>query len=210
MCNKCGSKKSIDDFEFRKDKNSYRNICKECRNKQSRLRYSLNKDKINEKRRNDYNKHKDEINAKRRETYSYNKDRINVQRKNRNKENIDPFDKLKKQVYNAICKSYERKGFTRTKSVEELLGMSLDEYVTKMLKLYEYSSKRKWDGKEKLCVDHVIPIWSAETVEELDRCNRALQFLTEVENRRKGGKISNGIGKNGKVIYSYFDPKWFK
>ena len=33
VCNKCGIEKPIEDFQFRKDTNSYRHACKECVNK---------------------------------------------------------------------------------------------------------------------------------------------------------------------------------
>lgn len=193
ICNKCGIAKSIDNFEYRKDKNSYRNTCKSCRNEERRKKYNADKDKINEKRREKYNENKDKINETR-----------------RNKRNqLTPTQKLKRQVYNAICNSYERKGFIRTKSVEEILGRSLDEVVEHLIKNYEHRYKKKYDATEKVCVDHIIPIWTAKTVEELDKCNRCLQLLSEKENHRKGGKMSNEIGKNGKVKYERFDPEWF-
>ena len=209
ICNKCGIEKNINEFEFRKDRNSYRNTCKECRRKASKEKYELYKDKRNESRRKRYNENKEEINKQRRELYNLNKNEINFRRRAKAKTELTPFQKLKQQVYNAICKSYERKGFVRTKTVEEILGRDLEEYVQRMIDMYEYSYKKPYNEKDKLCVDHIIPIWTARTVEELDDCNRCLQLLPEEENRRKGGKMSNGIGKNGKVIYEYYDPHWF-
>ena len=66
ICIKCEKEKPLSDFEFRKDKNSYRNICRECRNNQRRNRYQLNKEDINEKRRKSYQDNKIEYNTKRR------------------------------------------------------------------------------------------------------------------------------------------------
>lgn len=194
VCNKCGISKTLDNFEFRKDKNSYRNTCKQCRNEAKKQRYNDNKDLINERRR---------------EKYNLNKDKINEKRRNKTKNELTPIQKLRKQVYNAICKSYERKGFVRTKSVEGILGRSLDEEIKILVKSYEYEYKKKYDGTEKVCVDHIIPIWTAKNVEELDNCNKCLQLISEEENQRKGGRLSNGVGKNGKVKYVRVPYDWF-
>ena len=39
ICNKCEQTKELKYFEFRKDKNFYRNTCKNCRNAQRRNKY---------------------------------------------------------------------------------------------------------------------------------------------------------------------------
>ncbi|HHX69026.1 MAG TPA: hypothetical protein GX708_13380 [Gallicola sp.] len=193
ICNKCGQEKLLSEFEYRNDKNSYRNECKNCRNK---------------KRRENYNKNKEMINEKRREIYSLNKDEINLKR--RNSIESDPIKKLKKQVTNTIYKSYSRKGIKRTKSINEILGHDLDTEIEKLLKQYKYKYKKDYDGSEELQVDHIMPIWMAKTSEELDNANRALQLLPAAENRRKGGKLANGTYKNGKVRYTYYNPSWFE
>ena len=172
-CIKCGITKELEQFEFRKDQNSYRNACKECRNIESRKRYAINKDENNRKRRIKYQLNKEMINQKRRETYSLTKEEIN--RKRRNKLANNPIEKLKKQVASTINNSYIRKGFQRTKSIEEILGRSLDEEVALLLKHYKYKYRKEYDSTEKVHVDHIIPIRTAKTIDDVDRCNRCLQ-----------------------------------
>jgi len=212
-CNKCGVVKSIDSFEYRKDRGSYRHTCKDCRKKINsanyKLKYDLIKDKRNEARRKKYSENKKAINEKRRKIYNQNKDTINAKRREKRTKEMDPIKNLRQQVYNAVLKSYERKGFVRTKSIEEILGCSLEEKVDRMLELYKYSYKKEYENKEKICVDHIIPIWTAKTVEELDDCNHMIQFLPESENIRKGGRISDGIGRNGRIKYVCVDPDIF-
>ena len=85
ICIKCGVEKSVSEYEYRKEKNSYRSVCKECRNEARRKSYQLNINEINKKRRELYNQNKDEINSKR-----------------RSKIELDPIKKIKNQVSNTI------------------------------------------------------------------------------------------------------------
>ncbi len=204
ICNKCGVEKTLDSFEFRKDKNNYRSTCKECRNKQKREKYQLNKDFINQKRREKYNINKDEINQNRREHYNENKDEYNTKRRNRNN---DPMSRLRIQLMHSINKAYERKGFVRDESYEEILGYPIDNVIDYLLVTYKSNYKKEWDGILKFDIDHIVPIWTAKTEDELKKlCKRGnLQLLTKEENHRKGGKMSNGRGK-----YVYVDKSFFE
>lgn len=196
VCNICAKEKSIDFFEYRKDKNSYRNTCKECRNKKRRENYEKNKTEINEKRRENYEKNKVEINEKR--------------RKSKEVKNENPKLKLRAQIIKTIDKSFERKGLKREKKIEEILGCSIDKEVENLLFTYKAIYKKEWDGKEAVNIDHILPLWMANTLDEVEKaCSSGnLQLLTKKDNHIKGGKLSNGRGKNGKVKYEYYyDPE---
>ena len=52
ICNKCNLEKELNEFEFQKNKNTYRNICKECRNLQRRERYQKHKMKYCKRKEN--------------------------------------------------------------------------------------------------------------------------------------------------------------
>ena len=152
---------------------------------------------------------KELINQKRRENYALNKDEKN--KKRRSNAEFDPIKKLKKQVASTIYNSYIRKGFQRMKPVDEILGRSLDEEVERLLKYYKHKYKKEYDGTEQVHVDHIIPLWMAKTVDDVDKCNRCLQLLTAKDNNRKSGKLSNGIGRNGRIKYvSYYDTDMFE
>ena len=189
ICNKCGIEKELNLFEYRREKNIYRNTCKECRNKIRRDKYKLKKSEINQKRREYYLEHKEEYNLK---------------RKNRNN---DPISKLKKQLTHSIDKAYERKGFLREDSYEEILGCSIEKMIDHLLFSYKAHYKKEWDGKVKVEIDHIKPIWPAKSKEQLKKLCKSgnLQLLTKEDNHIKSGKISNGIEKNGKVKYIWFD-----
>ena len=188
ICIKCENEKPLSDFEFRKDKNSYRNICRECRNIQRRIHYQLNKEDINEKRRKFYQDNKIEYNTKRRS------------------KNSVPMVRLRNRLIRSINKAFERKGFVREESYEEILGCSIEKEIENLLFTYKAHYKKDWDGITQVDIDHIIPIWTAKTKEQVKKlCSRGnLCLLTKEENHRKGGKMANGIGKNGKVKYTYF------
>lgn len=208
ICTKCGIQKTLDNFEYRKDKNNYRNVCKECRNKQKREHYQLNKEEINEKRREKYQSNRENINQQRRQHYQENKNEYQAKRKNKNN---DPLSRLRKQLIRSINKAYERKGFVREDSYEEILGYPIEKVIESLLLTYKIRYKKEWDGIVEVDIDHIIPLWTARTKEEVKKlCKRGnLQLLTKEENHRKGGKMSNGIGANGKVKYVYYNPNIF-
>ena len=51
ICKKCGIEKPLSEYHFEKDRNKYREQCKDCRNATRRKRYPKVKDKLNERAR---------------------------------------------------------------------------------------------------------------------------------------------------------------
>lgn len=198
VCNKCGLEKDISSFEFRKDQNKYRSTCKSCRYLARREKYQEKKDEINKKRRDSYQKNKDEINKKRRELYAETKDDYNVKRRKRN-----PKSKLREQLLKTINRSFERKGFERTKSYEELLCCSIDEAVEGLLISYQAMYHEEWDGIVKVHIDHLVPLVIARNVYDVEKlCHTGnLCLLTQKDNIRKGSRLNDGISRNGKMRY---------
>lgn len=188
ICNKCGLKKDITNFEFRKDRNSYKGICKDCRNAA---------------RREHYQKNKDEINKKRRDAYANNMYKCCANRVNN--KNKDVFSKLKNQLKRSINHSFERKGFKRIETFEEILDCNIEEAVNRLLLTYKAHYKKEWNGIEQVEIDHLIPLATANTREQvLKLCKIGnLHLLSKNENHRKGGRVSNGIGRNGRIKYTY-------
>lgn len=212
VCNKCGVEKPINSFEYRKDRNSYRNTCKECRYNSRKEKYELSKDEKNKRRREKYQKNKDEINEKRRKIYAEIKEDYNTKRRNRKITN--PKTRLREQLLNTINRSFERKGYTRTKSYEELLSCSIDRAVDGLLITYKAMYHKEWDGIVKVHIDHLVPLALARNVKEVEKlCHTGnLCLLTQKDNIKKGGRLNDGIGRNGKrkyVPYYYLDPDDF-
>ena len=61
-CSKCGEEKSLSEFHFRKDSNSYRSICKLCHAFFTRDNYLKNREEILLKHKDWKSSHKKEIN----------------------------------------------------------------------------------------------------------------------------------------------------
>lgn len=201
VCNKCNLEKNITEFEFQKDKNSYRGVCKECRNLQRRKKYQENKEEILKKKREYYKNNLEKCRSYRKVSKAKNETVIST----------DPKLRLKNQLIGTINNSFTRKGFKKNKNNEEILGCSINEAVEHLLRCYKRNYKKDWDGIIDVEIDHLIPIMHAHNEEQLIKLCRIsnLQLLTKKENHRKGSKVSNGIGKNGRVKYKYFYDDYF-
>lgn len=101
LCTKCEKDKEEKCFEFRKDRGSYRTVCKECRNERNRsnypkiatslsekrkIKYARDKDSKKEKARERYWKNRDSLLEKARERSSYGKSKYNQEYRIRNKD----------------------------------------------------------------------------------------------------------------------------
>lgn len=201
ICNRCNLEKDINDFELQKDKNKHRNICKECRNLQRRENYQKNKEEILKKKREYYHNHLEQCRNYRKK----------IDLKNKKSENKEPKERLKSQLVRSINHSFERKNIKKTKSTNEILGCKIEEAVERLLWTYKAHYRKEWDGIVKVEIDHIIPIMYAHTEEQMLKLCRIsnLHLLTKEENHRKGGKLSNGIGKNGQVKYEYYYGDFF-
>lgn len=69
LCKRCKEDRKQDDFEFRKDRACYRQVCKKCKNERSRKKYSEVALQIAKKRKDSRNEKSEELNAKARERY---------------------------------------------------------------------------------------------------------------------------------------------
>lgn len=175
VCNKCNIEKPISEFYYDKSRNKYRLSCKECINKQKRDYYANNLEKCREIRR------KSDSTRKNRRITEDNK-------------NISISAKLKVHLKRTIEKSYVRKNYKRVKTVEDILGCNFDVAVEYLLETYKKKYKVDYDGVEEVHIDHIIPIWFAKSIEELNTYNhyRCLRLIKAKDNIKKGGRLTNG------------------
>lgn len=125
--------------------------------------------------------------------YQRNKERIikntSLYKKNRSKK--DNIFKLGCQLRHLIGLSFSRKGFIKSKHTEEIIGMSLNEFYYYLLQTFENNYGYKWDGKEKVHIDHIKPLKYAITEEEVIKlCHYTnLQLLKAKDNLIKHDKL---------------------
>ncbi len=163
-------------------------------NEYRKLYYEQNKDniKINQKEYRNNNieqinlttqkwrkNNPDKIKLSEKKWYENNKDKINIIKKRYiiNRKNNDPLFKLTENVRVMIGNSFRRQGYKKTSRTHEILGCSyadFKEYLeTKFEVWMSWENKGKYNGElnHGWDIDHVIPLATARTEEELLKLN---------------------------------------
>lgn len=130
---------------------------------------------------------KDKIKANNKAYRESNKDKINSRLKNRRK--TDPIFKLRGNLRNRICTVIKNKGYKKESKTAKILGASY-RIVKKHLER-QFTDGMNWDNYGDWHVDHIIPLASANTKDELiNLCHfRNLQPLWAEDNLSKGCRI---------------------
>lgn len=155
--------------------------------------YSENKDKIREQKHKYYLSHKDEV----RENHKSNRQRINqckLERENK-KYREDSLFHIKKQCRNVIYKSFARKGLVKWRLAEDITGLPTDKLCEHLLETYRKLYGKDWDGREKVHIDHIVPLATATSEEDVVRlCHYSnLQLLKAFDNLSKHDKTDYKI-----------------
>jgi hypothetical protein len=79
----------------------------------------------------------------------------------------DPVFKLKTQVRNEVRMSFQRRGFRKSKHTEEIVGCSLLFLYEHLLNTYEARYGEKYNGSQKVHIDHIKPLARAHTEKEV-------------------------------------------
>lgn len=100
--------------------------------------------------------------------------------------------KFKQQIRCLISKSFSRKKFIKKENTEKILGCNFKQLYKHLLKTYKNNYKIEWDGIEKIHIDHIIPLATAKTEEEVIKlCHYSnLQLLKAQDNMIKSNKLN--------------------
>ena len=185
VCNKCGVEKEIDLFPTSK------NQCKKCisiYSKKYRETYIDNRDQV-EKNRIQYLKNKERFNIKSKKWYNDNTEYAREMARKKYRDNReyeinrsseyhkkrmdnDPVFRLKKIIRGSILQSMRNLNFTKKSRSFEILGCSFEEFIIYLNdNLYGFTYE---EGIYDL--DHIIPISTATTEEEVLRLNHYMNF----------------------------------
>lgn len=182
FCSSCKTYKNFSKFsKSTSQKSGYRPHCKQCESK----RYHSIKNTENYK--NTYKKYRDEnkekINNKNRKYYYKNKEKVLNQRKKRLKE--DPLHRFSISVRKSIAYSFRRAVngsiVKRTKSLD-ILGCSMEFFIKYIEDKFEewmnWENRGLYNGKEKYGwdLDHIIPLHTAKTEEDVIKLNHYTNF----------------------------------
>lgn len=166
--------------------------------------YIENKEKISEYFKSWYSDHKDDFNEYSREYKQVNRERINKRRNERNKERSselskinrerrqsDPVFRISNNIRVYLRNFLKRKEYTKTTKTEFIIGCTFLEFKNYIESKFEdwmtWENYGKYNGKEKYGwdVDHIIPLSTAKTEEDVFRLNHFtnLQPLCSFINR---------------------------
>lgn len=203
FCPKCKTEKSVTDFYVdRHSPDGYTTACKACRKAymdgrrdQQKEYRERNKEKLCEGKKRYREQNKEKIYAYDREY----KKRDYVKKKANKyiveKYNSDDLFRLKMCVRSEIRSGFTRKGFTKSETTEKLVGCTLEEFIGHLKSTYYRNYGIEYDGTQKVHIDHIIPIATAETEEEVKKlCHWSnLQLLNAEDNLAKSDSLDWGL-----------------
>jgi len=220
VCPKCLVKKEVGNFtKDRGNKDGLLTNCRDCENSEEikvkkALYYLENKDKMQSQQKQNYVLKKDEyllralkyvsnneekVKEYKKEWAENNKEKTNNRRKNRIQE--DEIYKLRMALYGNIHNHFKRfiDGKKKRKTLE-LIGCSLEEF--KLHLESQFLNWMSWDNYGNTCerltyncswdLDHIIPLSSAQTEEEVYLLNHWSNFqslCSKINRNDKKGKV---------------------
>lgn len=193
VCTKCKKIKLLELFDKDKSrKDGYNNKCKICVNEY----YQLNKEKKKRKNKEwrdknpEYQKQKyDPIKSSEYNKNWYKENKEKRLHYSKTRKNVDPLYKMSESIRNLIGSSIRNKGFTKRSKTFFILGCEYSffkEYIQAKFKL-----GMSWENHGEWHYDHIIPVSSAKTEEELIKLNHYTNFqpLWATENIKKSNKL---------------------
>ena len=207
ICKKCLIEKPANDFH------KGRGCCKLCRKEYDKIKYLNNIEKYRKYSRDRYNENpeytknwvnnnREKVTVIRKKYYENNREKQinsvlksrskNVDRYNEymvNKRKNDPIFKLSFNVRKRLHKFLKINNITKNNKTFEIVGCN-----PKFLKEYleiQFKDNMSWDNYGEWHIDHIIPLSSAKTEEEIYKLSHYtnLQPLWAEDNLRKGNKI---------------------
>lgn len=177
ICTKCSIEKSYIEFHKTKMRSSgLMGKCKDCRAIDTKNHYDNNKEKI--------------IN-KTKEYYYNNREKCTQTKNNYNKKRAktDVLYRLSRRLRNRLYYALKRQSWTKNTKFQQYLGCSLPELKEHLQK--QFKDGMNWDNFGKWHLDHIIPLSSAPTEQDLYKlCHYSnIQPLWAKENLSKANKI---------------------
>ena len=179
-----------------KDKERYRQN-KEKIIQQATQYNKNNKEKHKQYAHDCYLKHKDKYREQNREYRNDNIDRYREYQRQYYREVIskDYLLMLKKRIRTNIRQSFTRMKFNKSGHLSDITGLNQGELVEYLLKTYISNYGYEWDGVEPVHIDHIVPLATATTEEEVKKlCHYSnLQLLKAFDNLSKHDKTDYKI-----------------
>ena len=149
--------------------------------------YQDNKERISERKKQYRLDNKEKRKVYRKQWYQNNKERVAQYQKERY--HSDPLFKFKTNCRNRTVQAFKSKSWRKNGSTEKLLGCDWKIAMNHIEKQFE--PWMNWDNHGEWEIDHIIPLASANTKEEMNPLfnYKNLQPLLAEDNMRKGDRI---------------------
>lgn len=183
-------------YENNKDKvlaNMKQDVHKERKTSYNKKYYEANKERLKITKKNYYDNNREKMLALSKDWYDSNKEKIALRNAKKLKEDV--FFKLKCNIRTLIRSTFNRSGsnFRKNTKTENILGCTIPEFIEHIQSLFTEGMTLENNGQCVDCwhIDHIIPISSAKTEEEIIKLNHYtnLQPLWSRENMSKGNKV---------------------
>jgi hypothetical protein len=179
ICTTCKIEKPISEYHRNKTQScGYNYVCKPCRADYQREYHKKNHNKLKKKR----------------DVYRKSEAGLKVIRKyNKNRRKRDPLFRAKMNLRKRINDCYTVSYWSKKSKNQVVLGCDYDTAFKHIED--QFRDGMSWDNYGEWHIDHIIPLCSATTVEELEKlCHYTnLQPLWAEENISKGGKMPEDL-----------------
>lgn len=202
VCSKCGIEKEVCNFhKWKYGIDGYKGVCKECRKIETKIYYNNNNENIKLKVSNYRKNNPDKVKEIKKRIYERDRNRIlmvnkryrenNKEKRNkyqRDRKLNDPIFRLNHTIRNRIRSFLLIKNITKKNKTFNIVGCTpqhLKEHLEN-----QFQSGMSWNNQGKWHIDHIIPLSSAKTEEELYKLFHYtnLQPLWAIDNMKKGSK----------------------
>lgn len=178
-------------YGFDVRRNRWTKHCRECQRAMCKAHYEKNKEAYHARARA-FEKANPEWQSRRNKKYREDNSGKILSRL-RDRHRADPVYRMKRIVSTSIAGTLRRSGFTKRSKVVEILGCTWDELKQHFER--QFLKGMSWDNRELWHIDHIVPIASASTEEEVIRLNHFtnLRPIWAKDNLSKGAQITHLI-----------------
>lgn len=209
FCCKC--EKDLPLSMFYKDKSRKDGLscyCKECRlayakehhikvkdkHKEYKKKYwQENKYRFVEQRKKYREEHREDMKRWHQQNYAKNRDKIIADGYKHKKERLktDPIYKYKEQIRHFVWLGFHRRGFQKPATTEQIVDCTAEELKVYLNETFYKNYGYEYDGTDKVHIDHIIPLATAKTQEDVTRLFHYtnLQLLKAEHNQMKSDKL---------------------
>lgn len=177
--------------EIKTSHKAWRDQNREHLNEQARERYKENPQSFKERKDRYIASHQEQFKESNRRYKQENKQKIADYERNRRQK--DPIHRFRSSFICLIRGYLRKKGYKGSKTTWEIVGCDFDTFLTYISNQFEEGMTLETYGHDKGCwnIDHIVPISTAETDEDLERLNHYtnLRPMWASENYKKSRKM---------------------